>query len=50
MSGLPTLKILDKIYDTLVKMEERLENIEAHLKKYEPKEEKEKDKKQLLND
>ena len=50
MNGLPTLKILDKIYNTLVKMEERLENIEAHLKKYEPKEEKEKDKKQLLND
>ena len=48
MNGLPTLKVLDKIYDLLVKMEERLENIEAHLKKYEPKEEK--DKKQLLND
>ena len=50
MNGLPALKILDRIYNTLVKMEERLENIEAHLKKYEPKEEKEKDKKQLLND
>ena len=48
MNGIPTLKILDKIYNTLIKMEERLENIEAHLKKYEPKEEK--DKKQLLND
>jgi len=42
MNSLPTLKILDRIYDTLVKMEERLENIEAHLKKYEPKEEKDK--------
>ena len=43
-------KILDKIYDVLVRMEKRLDNIETHLKKYEPKEEKEKDKKQLLND
>ena len=33
-------KILNKIYDVLVKMEERLGNIETHLKKYEPKEEK----------
>ena len=48
MNGLPTLRVLDKIYDLLIKMDERLENIEAHLKKYEPKEEK--DKKQLLND
>ena len=39
-------KILDKIYDVLVRMEKRLDNIETHLKKYEPKEEK----KQLLND
>ena len=40
------IQVLDKIYNTLIKMEERLENIETHLKKYEPKEEK----KQLLND
>ena len=40
------IEVLDKIYNLLVKMEERLDNIETHLKKYEPKEEK----KQLLND
>ena len=40
-------RILDKIYDMLVKMEERLKNIETHLKKYEPKDE---DKRHLLND
>ena len=40
-------RILDKIYDMLVKMEERLKNIETHLKKYEPKDE---EKRQLLND
>ena len=26
MNGLPTLKILDKIYDLLIKMDERLTN------------------------
>lgn len=40
-------RILDKIYDTLVKMEQRLKSIETHLKKYESKGE---DKRQLLND
>ena len=40
------IEVLDKIYNLLIKMEERLDNIETHLKKYEPKEEK----KQLLND
>ena len=40
-------RILDKIYDMLVKMEQRLKSIEAHLKKYEPKDE---DKRHLLND
>ena len=40
------IEVLGKIYNLLVKMEERLDNIETHLKKYEPKEEK----KQLLND
>ena len=40
-------RILDKIYDTLVKMEQRLKSIETHLKKYESKDE---DKRQLLND
>ena len=43
MNGLPTLKILDKIYDLLVKMDKRLKVIEDSIKK-------EKDKKQLLND
>ena len=40
------IEVLDKIYNLLIKMEERLDNIETHLKKYEPKEER----KQLLND
>ena len=40
------IEVLDRIYNLLVKMEERLDNIETHLKKYEPKEER----KQLLND
>ena len=43
MNGLPTLKILDKIYDLLMKMDKRLKVIEDSIKK-------EKDKKQLLND
>jgi len=43
MNGLPTLKILDKIYDLLIKMDERLKVIEDSIKK-------EKDKRQLLND
>ena len=43
MNGLPTLKILDKIYDLLVKMDKRLKVIEDSIKK-------EKDKRQLLND
>ena len=32
------IEVLGKIYNLLVKMEERLDNIETHLKKYEPKE------------
>ena len=40
------IEVLDKIYNLLVKMEERLDNIETYLKKNEPKEEL----KQLLND
>ena len=43
MNGLPTLKILDKIYDLLIKMDKRLKVIEDSVKK-------KKDKKQLLND
>ena len=43
MNGLQTLKILDKIYDLLMKMDKRLKVIEDSIKK-------EKDKKQLLND
>ncbi len=43
MNGLPALKILDKIYDLLMKMDKRLKVIEDSIKK-------EKDKKQLLND
>ena len=43
MNGLPALKILDKIYDLLIKMDKRLKVIEDSIKK-------EKDKKQLLND
>ena len=46
-SSVAVLKILDSIHNTLIKMEERLENIESHLKKYEPKEEKSKN---LLNE
>ena len=38
-----TFKILDKIYDTLIKMDKRLKVIEDSVKK-------EKNKKQLLND
>ena len=43
MNSLPTLKVLDKIYDLLVKMDKRLKVIEDSIKK-------EKDKRQLLND
>jgi len=43
MNSLPTLKILDKIYDLLIKMDKRLKVIEDSVKK-------KKDKKQLLND
>ena len=43
MNGLPTLKVLDKIYDLLIKMDKRLKVIEDSIKK-------EKDKRQLLND
>ena len=43
MNGLPTLKILDKIYDLLIKMDKRLKVIEDSVKK-------KKDKKHLLND
>ena len=40
------IQVIDKIYNLLIKMEERLDSIEGYLKKYEQKEEK----KQLLND
>jgi hypothetical protein len=43
MNSLPTLKILDKIYDLLIKMDKRLKVIEDSVKK-------KKDKKHLLND
>jgi|TARA_B100002003_G_C13584177_1_gene302738 hypothetical protein len=43
MSSLPTLRVLDKIYDLLIKMDKRLKVIEDSIKK-------DKDKKQLLND
>ena len=46
-SSVAVLKILDSIHNTLIKMEERLENIESHLNKYEPNEEKSK---KLLNE
>ncbi len=42
-NSITTLKILDKIYDLLVKMDKRLKVIEGGVKK-------EKNKKQLLND
>ena len=41
------IKVLEHIHDVLLKIEERMKNIEAHLKKYEPKDE---DKRHLLND
>jgi len=50
MSGLPTLKILDKIYDLLLKMDKRLKVVEDSVKREQIYKEKEKDKKQLLND
>ena len=50
MNGLPTLKILDKIYDLLVKMDKRLKVVEDSVKVEQVYKEKEKDKKQLLND
>ena len=46
-TGRVSERILDKIYDTLVRMERRLKSIETHLKKNEPKDE---DKRHLLND
>lgn len=48
MNGLPTLKILDKIYDLLLKMDKRLKVVEDSVKREQIY--KEKDKKQLLND
>ena len=42
-NSIATFKILDKIYDILIKMDKRLKVIEDSIKK-------EKDKKQLLND
>ena len=42
-NSIAALKILDKIYDTLIKMDKRLKVIEDSVKK-------EKNKKQLLND
>ena len=50
MNGLPTLRILDKIYDLLVKMDKRLKVVEDSVKVAQVYKEKEKDKKQLLND
>jgi len=50
MNGLPTLRILDKIYDLLVKMDKRLKVVEDSVKVEQVYKEKEKDKKQLLND
>jgi hypothetical protein len=50
MNGLPTLKILDKIYDLLLKMDKRLKVVEDSVKREQIYKEKEKDKKQLLND
>ena len=43
VNSIASLKILDKIYDTLIKMDKRLKVIENSIKK-------EKNKKQLLND
>ena len=48
MNGLPTLKILDKIYDLLVNMDKRLKVIEDHIKKEQVY--KDSDTRQLLND
>ena len=48
MNSLPTLKILDKIYDLLLKMDNRLKVVEDSVKREQVS--KEKDKKQLLND
>ena len=48
MNSLPTLKILDKIYDILVKMDKRLKFVEDSVKREQVS--KEKDKRQLLND
>ena len=50
MNGLPTLKILDKIYDLLLKMDKRLKVVEDSVKVEQVYKEKEKDKKHLLND
>ena len=48
MNSLPTLKILDKIYDLLLKMDNRLKVVEDSVKREQVS--KEKDKRQLLND
>ncbi len=50
MNGLPTLKVLDKIYDLLIKMDKRLKVVEDSVKREQIYKEKEKEKKQLLND
>ena len=48
MNGLPALKILDKIYDLLVKMDKRLKVIEDNIKSQQVY--KDSDTRQLLND
>ena len=48
MNGLPRLRILDEIYDLLVKMDKRLKVVEDSVKREQVS--KEKDKRQLLND
>jgi len=50
MNGLPALKILDKIYDLLMKMDKRLKVVEDSVKREQVYREKESSKKQLLND
>ena len=50
MNGLPTLRILDKIYDLLKKIDKRLKVVEDSVKREQVYREKESSKKQLLND
>jgi hypothetical protein len=50
MNGLPTLRILDKIYDLLKKIDKRLKVVEDSVKREQVYKEKESSKKQLLND